>query len=104
MAHDRLAGFDPCSDASRHDRVTEGAQPLDAQDHLVARFEIAAERLVADLEQAAGADRPAADQVARPQVDIGGGRASISPNENCASDQRPRLVSVPLTSAVIARS
>ena len=31
-------------------------------------------------------------------------RASISPNENCASDQRPRLVSVPLTSAVIARS
>ncbi len=36
-----------------------------AEDHLVAGFEVPPERRLADLEQAAGPDRPAPDQVAR---------------------------------------
>ena len=39
--------------------------------HLVAGLEVAAERLLADLEQAAAADRPAAEQVAGTELDVG---------------------------------
>ena len=99
-----IFGYDP-GQAPGHDRVPEGAESLDPEDDLVAGLEIAAERRVADLEQAARC-RPCRCRSGRPgrSRTSADARASISPNENCASDQRPRLVSVPLTSAVIARS
>ena len=55
----------------RHDRVAEGAESLDPQDDLVTRLQVAPERRVAHLEEAAGPDGPAADQVAGPQPRVG---------------------------------
>src|SRR3954462_494559 len=48
-----------------HDRSPKRAEPLDSQNHLVAGLEVAAERRVADFEQASRPDGPAADEVAR---------------------------------------
>ena len=90
----------------RDDRRPERAQALDGQDDLVAGLELAAERRVLDLEQAARPDRPAAEQVARAQVHVGRG-----PREHLRRTRTARRTSGRATrlgavrpSAVIARS
>ena len=55
------------------DRRPKLTQPFDPEHHLVAGLEVAAEGLLADLEQAAAADRPAAQQVAGAELDVGRG-------------------------------
>ena len=76
------------------DRRPELAQPLDGEGHEVARLEPAAERVVLDLEQAAGADGPAAEEVARAGRGRPPKRARASrPNESArptTSRARPR--------------
>ena len=53
--------------------VPELAEPLDRQADRIARLEVPAEGRIPHLEQAARADRPAADEVAGPEPDVGGG-------------------------------
>ena len=93
----------------RHDRDAEDAEPLDLQLDHVARLQVAPDRRLADLEQAAAADRPRAEQVARPQVDIGSSPVPRVGQNRAASLQRPAAdVSMPLTAGghgqVVARA
>ena len=60
--------------------------------------------VLADLEQAAGAHRPAADQVAGSEPRVGRRAGQHLPEREWAADHVPRLISVPFTSAVMASS
>src|SRR5215212_3465666 len=55
---------------AHHDRRLEAPEPVAGEGHEVARLEPPTERRVLDLEQAAGAERAAAKDVARTDVDI----------------------------------
>src|SRR5436190_10269784 len=57
---------------SSHDPRSELAEPVHAQDDLVARLEIPPDGGVANLEQATGPDGSASDEVTRPQAGICG--------------------------------
>ena len=82
------------SSAAPHDGratigVTQPAQPLDLERHLVARLQVAPQRRLADLEQAAAADRAAAEDLARPQPHVGGRPGHHVPERVVGARPRP---------------
>src|SRR6185312_17461582 len=67
-----------------HDRTAERTEAVDTQDHLVARLQVAAERRIADLEEAAGPDGAAAEEVTGAEPRIGRrARKHLAEREPC---------------------
>ena len=75
---------------ARDDRCHDGAaEPLDLQGDLVARLQVAPEGVLPDLEQAAAADGPAAEELARSQAHVGRRAGDHLPERVLGARPRP---------------